>query len=136
MRDLCAIVMFFVCVPFVNSQQYIYVKQTCIQCVGSGVVASYYGPLYCPTCSGCGIVQVAVPNPNYTQKVSFQAAPNNGTYTRTSSFVTIYTESGHRKGMYSVYLHYGNRYIDFNNTWVCIQGKSRFFYNGNWYVIK
>lgn len=63
-------------------------------------------------------------------------APNNGTYTRTSSFVTIYTESGHRKGMYSVYLHYGNRYIDFNNTWVCIQGKSRFFYNGNWYVIK
>ncbi len=136
MRNLCAIVLFFVCVSFVNAQQYIYVKQTCLQCMGGGVVASYYGPVYCPTCCGCGIVQVAVPNPNNTQKVCFQAAPNNGTYTRTSSFVTIYTETGYCKGPFSIYLHHGKKYIDFNNTWVCVHNTRRFGYKGNWYVIK
>lgn len=63
-------------------------------------------------------------------------APNDGTYTRTNVSVTIYTESGHCKGSFAVYLHHGMRYISFNNTWICIQGKSRFSYNGNWYVIK
>ena len=50
--------------------------------------------------------------------------------------VTIYTESGHCKGSYSIYLHKGKKYIKFNNMWICIQGKNRFAYNGNWYVIK
>lgn len=68
--------------------------------------------------------------------ICMAAAPNNGTYTKTSSSVSVYTESGHSKGTFSVYLHHGKRYIDFNNTWICIEGKSRFGYCGNWYVIK
>lgn len=63
-------------------------------------------------------------------------APNDGTYMRTSYSVTIYTESGHPKGVYAVYLHHGKHYIDFNNAWICIQGRSRFGYNGNWYIIR
>lgn len=68
--------------------------------------------------------------------VCMASAPNDGTYTRTNYSVSIYTENGHPKGTYAVYLHHGKRYIDFNNTWICIQGKSRFGYCGNWYVIK
>lgn len=68
--------------------------------------------------------------------VCMASAPNDGTYTRTSYSVSIYTEDGHPKGTYAVYLHNGKRYIDFNNTWICIQGKRRFGYCGNWYVIK
>lgn len=64
------------------------------------------------------------------------AAPNDGTFTRTSSSVSVYTENGHRKGAFTVYLHKGLKYIDFQNSWICIQGKSRFSHNGNWYVIK
>lgn len=61
---------------------------------------------------------------------------NDGTYSPTSQSVTIYTESGHHKGSYTVYLHQGRRYIRFQGAWICIQGKSRFAHNGNWYVIK
>lgn len=71
-----------------------------------------------------------------TGNICMAAAPNNGTYTRTSSSVSVYTESGHPKGSFAVYLHHGKKYIDFNNTWICIQGKRRFAHNGNWYVIK
>lgn len=71
----------------------------------------------CPQCMGYGAV-------------------NNGTYTRTSYSVTVYTENGYNKGNYAIYLHGGQIYIFFSNTWICIQGKSRFGYNGNWYVIK
>ena len=63
-------------------------------------------------------------------------APNNGTYSRTGCSVSVYAESGHPKGVYAVYLHHGRRYINFNNTWICIQSKSRFWYCGNWYVIR
>lgn len=63
-------------------------------------------------------------------------APNDGTYSKTSSSVSVYTDSGAYKGSFPVYLHHGKRYIDFHNTWICIQGKSRFGYCGNWYVIK
>ncbi len=63
-------------------------------------------------------------------------APNNGTYMRTQYTVDVYTESGHKKGSFTVYLHQGKKYISFNRTWICIQGKNRFFYSGNWYVIK
>lgn len=61
---------------------------------------------------------------------------NGESYTRTQKTVTIYTEDGHNKGTFAVYLHHGKKHINFNNTWICIQGKSRFGYNGNWYVIK
>ena len=57
-------------------------------------------------------------------------------YMKTSSAVLLYTESGHFVGKYSVYLSGGRQYINFRNNWICIQGKSRFGYNGNWYVIK
>lgn len=69
----------------------------------------------------------------------YAAAPkarNNGTYSLTGRSVMIYTESGHSKGSYAVYRHYGKLYINFSGTWICIQGKRRFFCNGNWYVIK
>lgn len=75
-------------------------------------------------------------SPDITAKVCMTAAPNDGTYTKTSYSVSVYTENGHPKGTFAVYLHHGKRYIDFNNTWICIQGKSRFGYCGNWYVIK
>lgn len=71
-----------------------------------------------------------------TGNTCMAAAPNDGTYTRTNSSVSIYTQEGHPKGSFSVYLHHGRRYIDFNNMWICILGKSRFGYCGNWYVIK
>ena len=64
------------------------------------------------------------------------SAPNDGSYTRTQYSVSVYTDSGHFKGKYSIYLQKGKKYIDFCNTWICIQGKSRFGYSGNWYVIK
>ena len=61
---------------------------------------------------------------------------NNGTFMPTNHSVTVYSESGHNKGSYTVYLHGGHRYIKFNNSWICIQGRSRFAHAGNWYIIK
>ena len=66
----------------------------------------------------------------------YAAAPNNGTFSRTGYSVNVYNENGHPKGSFAVYLHNGQRYIDFHNTWICIQGRSRFGYCGNWYVIR
>ncbi len=63
-------------------------------------------------------------------------APNDGRYMRTQYSVTIYSESGVCKGTYAIYLYQGQKYIDFNNTWVCIQGRNRFGYCGVWYIIK
>ncbi len=58
-------------------------------------------------------------------------------YMNTGTTVAIYTESGAFKGNYAVYLRNGNRYIQFYpNIYISIQGKRRFFYKGNWYVIK
>lgn len=82
------------------------------------------------------VADMAATEMEITGNTCMAAAPNDGTYTRTSSLVSVYTESGHPKGSFWVYLHHGKRYIDFNNTWICIQGKSRFGYCGNWYVIK
>lgn len=132
-------VMVFAFVAGVNAQQYIQVKRACPQCMGYGAVTSYYGPVYCPSCGGCGYFVATVLNPNYNpygSNVNFQGTANNGTYTRTSSSVIVYAEGGCNKGTYAIYLHCGKKYIYFSNTWICIQGKSRFGYNGNWYVIK
>lgn len=63
-------------------------------------------------------------------------ARNDGSYSATSQSVSVYTEGGHPKGSFTVYLHQDKKYIKFQNTWICIQGKSLFGYNGNWYVIK
>ena len=59
-----------------------------------------------------------------------------GYYMRTNHSVTIYTEGGHCKGTFQIYLHSGDRYIRFQNYWICIQGKQRFHFSGNWYVIR
>lgn len=82
------------------------------------------------------VISLSLGVPVNSCMATLPAAPNDGTYTRTQYSVTVYTESGHRKGTYAIYLHKGKKYIDFNNTWICIQGKSRFGYCGNWYVIK
>ena len=132
-------VMVLAFVAGVNAQQYINVKRACPQCMGYGAVTSYYGPVRCPSCSGRGYFVVTIQNPNYNPyggNVSFQGTANNGTYTRTSNSVTVCTEDGYTKGTYAIYLHGGQKYISFFNTLVCIQGKSRFGYKGNWYVIK
>lgn len=71
-----------------------------------------------------------------TGNTCMAVAPNDGSYMKTSYSVYVYTESGYAKGKYPVYLHKGKRYIDFNNTWIYIQGKTRFSYRGNWYVLK
>ena len=63
-------------------------------------------------------------------------ARNDGTYSRTNRSVSIYTESGHQKGSYTIYLHKEKRYINFKNRWICIQGKQRFACDGNWYFIR
>ena len=63
-------------------------------------------------------------------------APNDGRYMRTQYSVTIYSETGVCKRTYAIYLYQGKKHIDFNNTWICIQGKSRFGYCGVWYIIK
>ena len=126
-------------VASVNAQQYVTVKRACPQCMGYGAVISYYGPVRCPSCGGRGYFVATVQNPNYNtygSNVNFQGTANNGTYTRTSYSVSVSTENGYGKGSYSIYLHGGQKYIYFSNTWICIQGKSRFAHNGNWYVIK
>lgn len=63
-------------------------------------------------------------------------ARNDGSYTKTSQDVNIQCASGANKGSYDVYLHNGQKYIDFQNQWVKIQGKTRFHLNGNDYIIK
>lgn len=63
-------------------------------------------------------------------------ARNDGTYMKTSQDVNIQSSSGANKGSYDVYLHNGQKYIDFQNQWIKIQGKTRFHLNGNDYIIK
>lgn len=76
------------------------------------------------------------PELGLTVNTCYAGAPNNGTFSRTGYSVNVYNENGHPKGSFAVYLHKGQRYIDFCNTWICIQGRSRFAYCGNWYVIR
>lgn len=128
--------MFFAIFLSVNAQEDACIKQMCPQCKGYGAVVTYYGPMCCPSCGGNGIVMLIVPNSSYRQNISFQGVSGNDVYTRTNYSVTVYTESGHCKGRFSIYLHHSKQYIDFYNTWICIQGKSRFGYNGNWYIIR
>lgn len=67
---------------------------------------------------------------------AYAQARNDGRYSRTNKSVLIYTQSGHPKGSYTIYLYKGQRYINFKNRWICIQGKQRFACDGNWYVIR
>lgn len=71
-----------------------------------------------------------------TDKNNSPSFRSRGTYLATSQTVLVYAEGGNPKGSFTVYLHHGKKYIQFQNSWVCIQGKSRFSFNGNWYVIR
>ena len=68
--------------------------------------------------------------------ITFGHAPNDGSYTDSGKDVNIQVAGGNNKGSYDVYYHHGDKYIDFQNQWVKIQGKTRFHLNGNDYVIK
>ena len=87
----------------------------------------------------CGCVSfLSVSQPVSAKPInaSYYGMEYDGSFTRTQHSVTIYSESGVCKGTYAIYLHQGHMYIKFNQTWICIQGKRRFPYNGNWYVIR
>lgn len=68
--------------------------------------------------------------------ISFGHAPNDGSYMKTNQDVNIQVAGGNDKGSYDVYLHNGDKYIDFKDQWVKIQGKTRFHLLGNDYIIK
>lgn len=68
--------------------------------------------------------------------VPFGHAPNDGSYTKTNQDVTIQVAGGNDKGSYHVFSHKGEKYIDFKEQWVNIQGKTRFHLLGNDYIIK
>lgn len=70
------------------------------------------------------------------QNVSFGHAPNNGSYLNSGKEVYIQVAGGLNKGSYDVFYHNGQKYIDFNSQWINIEGKDRFFLNGNTYIIK
>ena len=117
-------------------------KLVCMTCGGSGVVyQQVYNPYYmmyhnvpytCSGCSGQPVVQCYVCK-GYGVLQGFNGG---GNYTPTNKNVKVYTESGHCKSTYTIYLHGGKKYIKFDNSWVCIQGKERFYYSGNWYVLR
>lgn len=86
-----------------------------------------------------GLIMADVSNSPVWQSNECQASTqggNSGYYQPTSQSVTIYSENGNPKGSFRVYLHDSRRYIYFQNSWICIQGKQRFSHNGNWYVIR
>lgn len=68
--------------------------------------------------------------------IPFMHAPNDGTYTRTNNDVHVVCSTGSDKGDFDVFLHHGDKYIDFQNHWIKIEGKTRFSLNGNTYIIK
>jgi hypothetical protein len=75
-------------------------------------------------------------NYKFTYNNMYTAPTKGDQYTKTGATVKIYTEAGTCKGSFDVYLHKGKKFISFQNSWICIQGKSRFGYNGIWYIIK
>lgn len=61
----------------------------------------------------------------------------------TGQSVHVVSENGNDKGYFDVFLKEGKKYIKIGigsssnwSNWVLIQGKQRFFWNGNWYIIK
>ena len=61
----------------------------------------------------------------------------------TGKDVHVVCDSGKDKGYFDVFLNEGKKYIKIGNgsssdwsNWVLIQGKQRFFWKGNWYIIK
>ena len=68
--------------------------------------------------------------------ISFGHAHNDGTYTNSGKDIALQVAGGNSKGSYDVFYHHGQKYIDFQNQWIKIEGKDRFSLNGNTYIIK
>lgn len=64
------------------------------------------------------------------------ARNSDGTYTKSNIDVNIQVAGGGDKGSYDVYFYHGDKYIGFHDHWIKIQGKDRFLFNGNTYIIK
>ena len=56
-----------------------------------------------------------------------------GSYTGTSYTIHVKCTTGADKGNFKVYLHNGDKYIKFSNSWIKL-GNGRFSFNGNSYV--
>jgi len=86
MRKIVLILTVLVCCAVESfSQQYITIKQPCMQCNGYGTIMTMYGLVYCPNCRGNGGFLVTVPNPNYNggAGITFERK-NNATFKKTN----------------------------------------------------
>ena len=69
-------------------------------------------------------------------EITFGHAPNDGTYLHTSDSVNVQCCGGPNKGDFDVFLHNGQKYIDFHNHWIHITKNGYFTYGGNQYYVK
>lgn len=69
-------------------------------------------------------------------EVAFGHAPNDGTYLHTSETVNVQCCGGANKGDFDVFMHKGQKYIDFHNQWIHITKNGYFTYGGNQYYVK
>lgn len=69
-------------------------------------------------------------------EITFGHAPNDGTYLHTSDTVNVQCCGGPNKGDFDVFMHKGQKYIDFHNTWIHITKNGYFTYGGNQYYVK
>lgn len=69
-------------------------------------------------------------------EIAFGHAPNDGTYLHTSDSVNVQCCGGPNKGDFDVFLHNGQKYIDFHNHWIHITKNGYFTYGGNQYYVK
>lgn len=109
-----------------NAQQYIVVNQACAYCGGYGVVASPYGPMYCPNCGGTGVVQVTVPNPNYNQpsnnRPSFKSENSDGYIRQGEIYLTRVVSK--QKDKFILYTKGTNSYVKHNSNYIKLSGKT------------
>lgn len=54
-KFICIIIFLYYAFLSMDAQQY----ARCPQCYGYGTVTTFYGPMYCPTCGGSGVVIVS-----------------------------------------------------------------------------
>lgn len=113
-----------------NDNQVVVGYTPCLYCNGcGGTYHPYFGPIRCQFCGGRGCFPIYRPVSNYLPSgPSFSA-----TYTGTNHTVHVKCTTGADKGYFKVYLHNGDMYIQFSNSWIKL-GNGRFSYNGNSYV--
>lgn len=69
-------------------------------------------------------------------EITFGQAPNDGTYLHTSETVNVQCCGGANKGDFDVFMHKGQKFIDFHNQWIHITKNGYFTYGGNQYYVK